>query len=178
MNYELRIRPVEPEDADMMFDAESDPAAWRYSDYLAPMSLEMLRQYALTYDADPYRSGQLRLIIDSDGKKAGIIDLFDISPRHLRADTGIYLLPAFRRKGLGTRALLLLKEYSMERLGLHQLTASVAERNTAALRCYMKAGFSSTGSRTDWIRTPYGFDDVILLSSILSSSISNPNDIS
>ncbi|MDE5849776.1 MAG: GNAT family N-acetyltransferase, partial [Muribaculaceae bacterium] len=61
MDYELRLRALEPEDADMMYDAESDEAAWRYSDYLAPMSLELLREYALTYDADPFRSGQLRL---------------------------------------------------------------------------------------------------------------------
>ena len=62
-NRKLRLRALEPEDAEMMYEAESDPAAWRYSDYLAPMSREMLREYALTYDADPLRSGQLRLII-------------------------------------------------------------------------------------------------------------------
>lgn len=168
MNYELRIRAVEPEDAEMMFVAESDPAAWRYSDYLAPLSLEMLRQYALTYDADPFRSGQLRLIIDADGNKVGILDLFDISPRHLRADTGIYLLPDFRGKGLGTRALEILLEYSRDRLGLHQLTASVVQGNAEALRCYEKSGFSVTGSRPDWLRTPTGFDDILLLSAILS----------
>ena len=89
MNHELRLRALEPEDAEMMYAAESDEAAWLYSDYLAPLSLEMLRQYALSYDADPMRSGQLRLIIEVDGRAAGILDIFDISPRHLRADTGI-----------------------------------------------------------------------------------------
>lgn len=163
MNHELKLRALEPDDADMMYEAESDEAAWRYSDYLAPMSLEMLRHYALTYDADPIRSGQLRLIIDLDATSVGILDLFDISPRHLRADTGLYLLPGFRGKGLGIRALELAKEYCRTRLGLHQLTASVASRNSAALHCFKKAGFSSTGTRPDWLRTPCGWEDVVLL---------------
>ena len=168
MYYELKLRALEPEDAEMMYEAESDPEAWRYSDYLAPMSLNMLREYAITYDADPFRSGQLRLILEVDGSPGGILDLFDISARHLRADTGIYILPAFRRKGIGTRTLQLAKDYCRERLGLHQLTASVARGNTVALRCYEKAGFSVTGSRPEWLRTPDGFEDILLLSAILS----------
>lgn len=169
MNHELKLRAVEPEDANMMYRVEDDPSAWRYSDYLAPLSLEQLRHYALTYDADPLRSGQLRLIIEADGHDAGILDLFDISARHLRADTGIYLLPEFRGKGLGVRTLEAAKAYCRDRLGLHQLTASVALRNTDALLCFGKAGFKSTGKRTDWLRTPYGFEDVELLACRLTS---------
>ena len=164
MNNKLKLRAVEPEDASMMYEAEDDEAAWRYSDYLAPMSLEILRQYALTYDADPFRSGQLRLIIEKNGCNAGILDLFDISSRHLRADTGLYLLPAYRGKGLGVEVLEAAADYCRVRLGLHQLSASVAEQNTVALRCYEKAGFTRTGIRPDWLRTPDGFIDVILLS--------------
>lgn len=168
MNYELTLRAVEPEDAEMMYEAESDPAAWRYSDYLAPMSREMLREYSLTYDADPFRAGQLRLIIDLDGSPAGILDFFEISARHLRADTGIYILPEFRGNGLGVRALELAKDYCKVRLGLHQITASVATGNKEAMTSYLKAGFTSTGKRTDWLRTPTGWEDVELLSCIVN----------
>lgn len=167
MNYELKLRALEPEDADMMFAAESDEAAWKYSDYLAPLSLELLRQYALTYDADPLRSGQLRLIIDIDGSPAGILDLFDISPRHLRADIGIYILPVFRGNGIATAALEEAKNYCRVRLGLHQLTATIADSNIHALNCFKKAKFSSNGSRPDWLRTSDGYESATLLSCLL-----------
>lgn len=163
VDNELKLRAVEPEDSDMMYEAEGDEAAWRYSDYLAPMSRELLREYALTYDADPFRSGQLRLIIEVDGKSAGLLDLFDISARHLRADSGIYLLPTFRGKGLGVKALGIAKEYCRKRLGLHQLTASVARQNDAARLCYERAGFLKTGTRPDWLRTDVGWENVDLL---------------
>lgn len=167
MDDELKLRAVEPDDADMMYEAENDEAAWAYSDYLAPFSRELLIQYALTYDADPLRSGQLRLIIEKGKTPVGILDIFDISPRHLRADTGVYLLPKFRGIGLGTKALGLAKDYCRVRLGFHQLTASVAEHNKQALRCYEKAGFKPTGTRPDWLRTPNGYRSVKMLSCIL-----------
>lgn len=167
MINDLKLRAVEPEDADLMFEAESDEEAWKYSDYLAPLSRELLRQYALTYDADPLRSGQLRMIIDIAGAPAGILDIFDISVRNLRADTGIYILPHFRGNGVGTKSLEAAKEFCRRRLGLHQLTASIADANTAALRCYEKAAFIQTGSRPDWLRTPEGYQDILLLSCIL-----------
>ena len=141
----VRLRALEPEDTDMMFAAESDEAAWKYSDYLDPLSRELLRHYALTYDADPLRSGQLRLIIDINGSPAGILDIFDISPRHLRADIGIYILPEFRGKGIATAALEEAKSYCRIRLGLHQLTATVANSNLFALNTFKKANFSPTG---------------------------------
>lgn len=161
---ELELRAVEPEDVLFMYEAESDPDAWKYSDYLAPLSRELLRQYALTYDADPFRAGQLRMIIVKDGIPIGIADLFEISARHLRAETGIYILPAFRGMGLGQQALLKLEEYCRGRLGLHQLSAIVAGSNEAAMKTYMKAGYITTGIREDWLRNTDTFEDAIIYS--------------
>ncbi len=163
----IMLRAIEPEDADFMYEVESDPDAWKYSDYVAPMSKELLRQYAFTYDADPYRAGQLRLIIENCGEPIGIADLFDISARHLRTDTGIYILPKHRSFGFATQALKELAIYCNERLGLHQMSASISKLNQAAMRCYCKAGFKETGVRPDWIKTSDGFEDVCLLTLLL-----------
>ncbi len=163
----IRLRALEPDDADMMYEAENDEAAWKYSDYLAPLSRELLHHYALTYDAEPFRSGQLRLIIEKECVPIGILDLMDISPRHLRAEIGIYLLPEFRGKGFGTESLLAAKDYCRNRLCLHQLGATIAESNSSAKRSFERAGFSVSGLRPDWLRTPDGYESVSLLSTFL-----------
>lgn len=171
-NTELTLRAIEPSDVDFLFEAESDPDASRWSDYVAPLSREQLLQYALSYDADPFRAGQLRMILDLDGSPIGIVDLFFISPRHLRADTGIYILPSARGKGLASKALLLLKQYALQRLGLHQLNATVAEQNTPSLRAYASAGFQTIGQIPDWFRISSDtspFSSALLLSSILDN---------
>ncbi len=167
MTRTIKLRALEPDDAEMMYEAECDEAAWKYSDYLAPLSRELLHHYALTYDAEPFRSGQLRLIIEKDETPVGLLDLVEISPRHLRAEVGIYLLPEFRGSGLGTDALLEAKKYCKMRLGLHRLGAMVADSNSPAKRSFEKAGFTVTGLRPDWFRTSEGFEDVLILSSPL-----------
>lgn len=161
--FKILLRAIEPSDVDFMYDVEQDPDAWKYSDYVAPLSHELLRQYALTYDADPLRAGQLRLIIEDGGIPVGIADIFDISARHLRADTGIYILPQYRYSGKGAAALKVLADYCKDRLGLHQIVASVSKHNQPALRCYIKAEFVETGMRPQWWRSSQGYEDVALL---------------
>lgn len=163
----LILRAIEPDDVDFMFKAENDFDAWRYSDYMAPLSKELLQQYAFTYDADPFRAGQLRLIIEIDGTPVGIADIFDISVRHLHAETGIYVLPEYRRKGYAAGALLKLANYCRVRLGLHSLVATVSKLNVAATRCYEKAGFKKTGMFPDWIRLNQEYEDACIFSLIL-----------
>ncbi|MDE6340702.1 MAG: GNAT family N-acetyltransferase [Muribaculaceae bacterium] len=154
---------MEPEDAEFMFEAENEEAAWIYSDYLAPLSMEMLRQYAMTYDADPLRSGQLRLVVDVDGRPVGMADIFDISARHLHAMTGIYILPDMRSKGVGAEALRLLCEYCRTRLGMHILCAIIAERNQAARKCYRSAGFIASGILPQWLREGDYYNNAIFM---------------
>lgn len=167
MNSNINLRALEPEDASFMHEAEKDEAAWKYSDYLAPLSFDMLREYALTYDADPFRSGQLRLVAEADGKAVGLIDLFDISPRHLHADTGIFLVPDARGKRIGSEALGMLCRYCRSRLGLHMLKATISEFNTVALGAYRKAGFTLAGRLPDWFRNEDGYEDMLILTKTL-----------
>lgn len=160
------LRALEPEDSEIMYEAENDPAAWEYSDYTAPLSRELLKTYALTYDADPLRAGQLRLIAEEAGEAVGIVDLFNISARHLRAESGIYIFPEHRRKGLGAKALECTRDYCLGRLGLHQITATISEQNNAAICCYKKSGFIETGILRDWLRTQGGYEQAVTLSLI------------
>lgn len=164
----ITLRAVEPEDADFMYESENDVDAWRYSDYIAPLSREMLRQYAFTYEADPFASGQLRLVIDKDGNAVGLADLFEISPRHQRAESGIYIVPSMRSNGVGSEALKLLCEYSASRLGLHLLTAKIAIGNEAAAHAFANAGFSITGIIPGWLKTGNVYSDINILSKILN----------
>ncbi len=83
-NEIIKLRPVEPEDAETMWIVESDSEQWMQNGMSAPLSRQNLTDYALSYDADPVRAGQLRLIIESKPEKGiiGIADLYDISVQH------------------------------------------------------------------------------------------------
>lgn len=166
----VKLRAVEPLDADFMYAVENDPAAWKYNDTVAPLSRAILRDYAASYDADPFRAGQIRFIVCDSGSSqpVGIADLFDISPRNRRAFTGIYILPEFRGSGLATWALHQLAHYARSSLALHQVAAHVTASNTASIRLFERSGFSRCALLPQWSAAPGGnFTDIILFNKLL-----------
>lgn len=148
----LILRPVEPDDADFMWDVESDSIQWVQNCMVAPFSRENLRHYALTYEADPFMAGQIRLIISSrDNVRIGIADLYDLSVQHRTAKVGIYILPEFRSSGMALEALGLLEHYSKNLLNLRQLRADIIEGNDASMNLFLKNEYEWSGTLKDWI---------------------------
>lgn len=154
----LHLRALEPSDADFMYEVENDVLAWRYSDTIAPISRRILRDYALTYDADPFSAGQLRLIITekNNGQPVGIIDLYELSQRHLRAFIGIYICKDFRGKGYAEEAITLIEDYAHNNLHLHQLGAKVEESHSTAEKLFRRRGYELRGELDDWLSTTDG----------------------
>ena len=151
----IRIRPLEPEDVEFMWEVESDSTQWIENSMLAPYSKEKVREYALSYNADPFSSGQLRLIVDSienqNVRSIGIIDLYDISAQHRRAFIGIYIIKSCRNNGYGRRAVSLIETYSYKLLNLFQLGAKVSEHNSASIQLFRSSGYSFRGCIPDWL---------------------------
>lgn len=167
MTADVHLRAVEPEDVDFMLDCESESDAARWSSYRAPLSRRQLFDYALSYDADPFSAGQLRLVIClEDGTRVGLLDLYDISEKDSRAWTGICIHPLHRRLGIALKALLALKRLNSERLGIRQLLAEVAVENTAAFGLFTKAGFGILATLPAWHRIGDRFLDFYLFSSL------------
>lgn len=154
----LHLRALEPSDADFMYEVENDAQAWRYSDTIAPLSRKILRDYALTYDADPFTAGQLRLIITEEGSNqpVGIIDLYEVSQRHQRAFIGIYICKDYRGKGYAEETLQLIEEYAHNTLHLHQLGAKVEDGHHVAENLFVNLGYELKGNLKDWLSTPDG----------------------
>lgn len=154
----LHLRALEPADADFMYEVENDAEAWRYSDTIAPLSRRILRDYALTYDADPFTAGQLRLIITEkeNNTPVGIVDLYDVSQRHQRAYIGIYICKDFRSRGYADETLELIEDYAHNSLHLHQLGAKVEDGYKKAEKLFEDRGYKLMGNLKDWLSTPDG----------------------
>lgn len=157
------LRALEPNDVDLMFQVENEVSEWQHGDTVAPYSRHQLMEYALNYDSDPFRAGQLRLVAEVDGQPIGLLDLYEISEKNRNAFVGIYILPSCRRKGHGLDSLKKLCDYAFSSLGLHQLGAKVLETNAKALEIFKKAGFTESGILRAWHRTGLHYQNVILL---------------
>jgi len=164
----IRLRAIEPEDLDLLYEIENDTRLWNVGTTNVPYSRYTLHDYIATSNDDIYADKQLRMIIEEEnGKTLGIVDLINFSPRHLRAETGIVIMDAERRKGYATEALEQLCSYARQVLHLHQLYGVVATGNEAALALYEKAGFQLQNRLNDWLYDGEKYTDAVLMQRIL-----------
>lgn len=171
-NRRLRLRAVEPEDIDFMLAVENDEDIWRYGCAVAPLSRHAIMNYALSYDADPFAAGQLRLIITdaTSGEAAGIADLYEISAAESRSFVGIMIVDGYRHSGIGTEALHMLSDYAARVLNLHQLAARIHTDNEPSIRLFESAGFRLAGTLRHWWRYGDTWHDMHVYQRLLGDS--------
>ena len=161
----LILRALEPADVPALYRWENDPENWLVSHTTKPFSRKSLEQFVLNI-TDIYTDKQLRLMISrkDDGTTIGAVDLFDCDFTHLRAGVGILIgEKEGRGNGFGKEALNGLAIYARDVLFLQQLYADVMANNVAARKLFDAAGYEGTGLRKNWIRTPEGWQDLILM---------------
>lgn len=163
----VKLRALEPTDIDALYEWENDCGIWYLSNTLAPVSRFVLEQYLLSSHQDIYTAKQLRLMIEASMKDsyvpAGLVDLFDFDPNHLRAGVGIMVAGKYRRKGYATEALALLIRFCFDTLHLHQLYCHIPGDNDASMRLFKRHGFEITGRFKQWSRGESGWNDVFFM---------------
>jgi diamine N-acetyltransferase len=171
MNIEgnlCRLRALEPEDLDAMYGWENNTDSWRVSGTVAPFSRHVLSRLIDEQQFDIYATRQMRLVIESlDGTAVGAVDMFEFDPQNLRAGVGIIVAPPYRKQGFALDALQTLERYVRDVLRMHQLWCSIGADNEASLALFKKAGYAECGRRKEWILTPNGAIDEVLMQKIL-----------
>jgi len=171
-NNRIRLRAPEPEDLELLYGWENDPAIWEIGSTLSPYSRYSLKQYIADAVNDIYERKQLRLIIElkETNTAVGTVDLYDIDPHHRRAGVGILVDTAHQKKGYAKSALNLLIGYAFSFIKLHQLFAFIPINNTRSLRLFEQCDFETMGVLKDWLLTTNGYMDVAVV-----SCLNNPN---
>jgi diamine N-acetyltransferase len=167
-NDNIRLRPLEPEDLDLLYAWENDSSLWRAGSTVSPYSRYTLREYIAQSHLDIYESRQLRLMIEPlpTGRGAGLADLYDFDPHNRKAAVGILVDAAHQGKGIAGEALELLAQYAFSFLKLHQLYASIPVANAPSRALFRRCGFTPSGTLTDWVSDDSGFTDVLFVQRI------------
>ncbi|MBQ6652773.1 MAG: GNAT family N-acetyltransferase [Prevotella sp.] len=163
----IQLRAIEPEDLDLLYTIENNRELWNIGATNVPYSRYVLHDYIAQSSGDIYTDRQVRLIIEAEGKTVGIIDLQNFSPRHNRAEVGIVVQKAWRRRGYALQAIQELASYARRTLHLHQLYAVVEEENNAARQLFEKAGFKCETTLKQWLYDGRTYRNARLLQIIL-----------
>lgn len=161
----IRLRALEPEDLELLYEMENDPQMWDVTNFSVPYSKYQLKQYIENSESDMFADRQLRLVVvrRADDAVLGTVDIFDYVPLHARGEVGIALRSEFRGQGYAFEALSLLCDYAFGFLLVKQLTAHVAADNEASLQLFRLCGFQPCGLLREWWRVEGEYKDVVLL---------------
>ena len=141
------LRALEPKDIDYLFSTENNEDFWEISNTSQPLS-----KYLENSHLDIYQINQLRLVIsDYNNISLGLIDLFDVDFKNLKAGVGILINKTNRDKGYAKEALEKLIEYSFKYLNLHQLYCNIIEDNIPSISLFKSLGFKEVGLKKDWV---------------------------
>ncbi len=164
----IRLRALEPEDLDLLYTIENDRALWAVGCATTPYSRYLLHDYLANATGDIYVDKQVRMVIeDQEHQAIGLVDLFNFSPQHLRAEVGIVIQQPFRNNGYANMALQALCDYSRNILHLHQLYAIVADDNEAALQMFRQSSFTFSSELKEWIYNGEKYQNAYLLQTFL-----------
>ncbi|MDE7426465.1 MAG: GNAT family N-acetyltransferase [Muribaculaceae bacterium] len=160
----LRLRALEPDDADILYIWENDSSLWPYGNTMAPVSLNQLRTYIRNYTGTPLADGELRMMIEDceSGRPLGCVDLTDIDARDLHARVGIFVAVKERHQGVASVALRLIINYARTYLNLHQLIALVGTDNEYSHALFRRTGFKSCGNLRSYVRQGKHYSDVLI----------------
>ena len=151
-----------------MYLIENDTELWQFGQASVPFSHYALKQYIAESTNDFFHDRQLRLVLETvDGNSVGFVDLQKYDPQHHRAEVGIVVVPEKQRQGLATEALRLLAGYVSNHLGIHQLYALVPKSNKASVGLFKKCGYKETATLQDWLKSPKGWQSVVVFQQIL-----------
>ena len=160
----IKLRALEPEDLEFLFQIENNESFWEISHTQAPFSKYLLKLYLENAHLDIYQAKQLRLVIEEKESlnKVGMIDLYDFNPQHKRAGIGILIHPDFQKKGFASEALKIVINYGFHHLNLHQLYANITSDNTNSINLFRKYHFKQTAIKEDWLLVNDSFKDELL----------------
>lgn len=155
-----KLRTLEPQDLDFLFDLENDKDNWLVSQTRVPFSKALLNQYIQSAQ-DIFVSNQIRFVITTynTNEQVGFIDLFEFDPINQRVGVGIIIEKKYRKKGYASDALALIITYCFDTLLVHNIFCNILTSNQHSISLFTNKNFKLIGTKKDWINTANGWED-------------------
>ncbi len=158
----IKLRALEPDDIDFVFETENDQGNWRVSNNLIPYSRYEIEQFVLNSEHDLMKQGQIRFIVQDiqSSERVGIADLFMEDSHNMRAGIGVIILDKFQNRGYGKESLFKIIDFAFNIHGLHQLYCHIHIDNPRSIKLFEACGFQQSGLIRDWFYFGGQFSDV------------------
>ena len=139
------VRPRREEDLDAMAAASHDPETVRWLDD-PPMDAEA-RRTSIARSQEAWRSGRAAPLTVADASTDEAVGVINLQFRDDgTVSVAYHVFPGHRGRGIAPRAVSLVADWALGRLGIGQLILEADEANTASIRVAEKCGFQAMGT--------------------------------
>lgn len=144
----VRLRGVEPEDAETYWRWNQDSEMSRHLDFLwPPASLAQVRRWTEEQAQKNLENDEFHWVIENlQGAPVGSISTHHCNPRTGTFSYGIQIEQAHRRQGYARAAILLVLRYYFQELRYQKVTITVHENNPASAALHERLGFVHEGT--------------------------------
>lgn len=159
----IRLRAIEPDDAQAMLAWHEDSEVSRHMDFLnPPQSLESIKAFIDVetknkLDGDHY----FWIIEDKAGQIVGHIDT-RCNTRHGNFEYGVSVSSRYKRSGYASEAIRKILDYYFNHLRYHKATAGVHSDNGPSQQLHEKLGFRLEGTIRDMVFTSGDYVDMLM----------------
>ena len=158
----LVLRPLVAGDADGVWEIVSDPESRRMAGTTRDWTRADVDRWLRTVRASDERI-DLAVTANGSDEYLGEIVLEGIDPVVRSAALRLTMRPAYRGRGYGTEAILLVLGMAFDGLGLHRVGAVVPAINARAKSLYENLGFRVEGRLRDSFRDGTGWTDGLVM---------------
>ena len=153
----VTVRPITADDWETVRDEHNNEESLRWDFAGRPLTDDEARRGAASAALEWRRGRAARFVIvdAASGQGAGVIGVLRMGPPGTGL-VGYGVLPAFRGRGLTTRALRLVSRWALEETGLARLELGHKVGNEASGRVAAKAGFRAEGRLSGRLPNPDG----------------------
>lgn len=163
----LYLRKISKDDAHFLYESLKDKRTTHYLS-LGPLktlerSKRLIKGYLKSWDKHIQFNYIVELRDHKKEQKIGSVSIWNLSWYHRRADIGIWILPDFWNKGIGKKALALIKNISFNHLRLHRIEAHIAVDNKRSINLFKNAQFVEEGLLNDYLYLDGSYCNAVLL---------------
>ncbi|MBN1451311.1 MAG: GNAT family N-acetyltransferase [Anaerolineales bacterium] len=146
-NEKVRLRALEPEDAELFFRWNMDSERARRLDFIwPPQSLASVRKLVEEQSHKQLEVDTFRWIIENpEGVAVGSIDTHHCDPRAGTFSYGVDVSTEHQRRGYAAAAVPIILKYYFEELRYQKVTVPVHSYNQPSIRLHQKLGFKEEG---------------------------------
>jgi RimJ/RimL family protein N-acetyltransferase len=143
----VRLRGIEPEDWQTVYDWNLDSGMIRHLDYVwPPQSKAAVRQWAERVATErPQNDSYFWGIENLAGELVGAISTHDCDARAGNFEYGVSIREEHRRKGYAAEAIGILMRFFFEELRYQKATIHVHSNNEPSIRLHQRLGFVEEG---------------------------------